>query len=128
MKKTISLFIFLAMNLGLASFSMADSKVISVLCTKNSASTCALRVVNALGKMGCDPIAENIKCETTVNSAAVEVCQIEALKCYEPRATLFIATECSGGDKKISFRTADSGLSLTWWMGFGPYIRNVCKN
>lgn len=104
----------------------ANAAKIDLLCSGSSAESCASRVTAALEKMGCEPESSTVDCQVDVDFEWEQYCTIQTSKCMEPSPDLVFTTHCNEGEK-IGLRRYDSGLSLTWWMGFGPYLRSVCK-
>ena len=101
---------------------------LDIFCAKNSNGDCAQRIVSALEQMGCGPVADSLACsDGAPEEPTQQYCTIETLNCYEPKADLVITTHCFGDNGKVSFLNFDRSLTLTWWMGFGPYLREVCK-
>jgi hypothetical protein len=109
------------------SLSAFGASQINLLCERTPDVDCAARVNLALEQMDCKPIAESVKCRAAQSVAGNDFCEVSSLNCSEPRMGLFISTSCDIGSK-VSFKKIDKGLTLTWWMGFGPYLRDLCKN
>ncbi len=99
---------------------------IKIFCDQSAGNTCSMRVLSALTEMGCQPVAQELKCEVEESMANIEYCEVTTATCEEPRANLVITTSCMRGEK-VSFKSFDSGLTLTWWMGWGPYLTDVCR-
>jgi hypothetical protein len=101
---------------------------IFILCTRGTGSDCAPRVEEALNKMGCAPVVGSAQCQVSESNSAADACLVQTLNCEEPRAGLIFSTSCDGSAEAIPLKKFDRGLTLTWWMAWGPYVRYVCKN
>jgi hypothetical protein len=107
----------------------ADStSPLGIYCTTSTSATCEQRVLVALDKMACSPLTETAACQESQSLPGVEICTVVTTRCQEPRAGLVLTTSCDNNGEKVSLREQDKGLTLTWWMGFGPYIHDVCRN
>lgn len=124
--KKLKVLALVGLTVGFSSVSLASE--VDVLCKKSS--DCGVRIVAALEKMGCAPIAESLNCNISANpqeDPAHDYCGVQTEFCDEPRSDLVFTTHCDSGSP-VSFRKYDQGLSLSWWMGFGgSYISYVCK-
>ncbi|MGE4132210.1 MAG: hypothetical protein AB7F86_11270 [Bdellovibrionales bacterium] len=95
---------------------------LNLLC---SGSDCQNRILKTLDEMECQAVPETLTCGPAASEPGSSVCSIQTQYCSEPKPSLFIAVDCHSG-RKVSLRRYDRGLSLTWWMGFGPYVRTLC--
>lgn len=91
-----------------------------------SGGACAPRVSTALSALGCQPDIGTLSCRPSTEAAPLEFCQVEVAACMDPSPDMIITTHCNQGSKR-DLKSVDAGISLTWWMGFGPYVTEVCK-
>ncbi|MGZ3743277.1 MAG: hypothetical protein ACXWRA_05385 [Pseudobdellovibrionaceae bacterium] len=103
-----------------------QTQSLSLLCSGSSADNCIARVSNALQNMGCEPDLSTVKCQQDSNFEDKMYCTVQTNKCVSPAPDLVFTTHCNAGEK-ISLKKYERGLSLDWWMGFGPFISSVCK-
>ncbi len=86
---------------------------------------CPERVESALDKIGCVPNLQTLRCQPSSHEVGQEFCEVATEKCSEPRAGNFGGKKCYASDM-VSLTQFDRGLTLTWWLGRGPYVKDVC--
>ena len=113
---------------------MANAREVSFLCHDNSSRDCLGRTVNALEKLGCNPVHQSAKCGDASTDPSYrddmvgkDLCLIES-DCYEPRYGLFGQISCDNEAVALSLKSVSKGITLSTSTGlFQRFVVTLCK-